>query len=76
MPGFERGLATAKGLLLPAFAAALLSGCVVGPDYQKPLLAMPTSWSGQKAVKSAKPAQLSQWWQRLRDHELNALVEE
>ncbi|RWD29451.1 efflux transporter outer membrane subunit [Mesorhizobium sp.] len=76
MPGFERGLATAKGLLLPAFAAALLSGCVVGPDYQKPLLAMPASWSGQKAVKPAKPAQLSQWWQRLRDPELNALVEE
>ncbi|PBB89357.1 RND transporter [Mesorhizobium sp. WSM3864] len=76
MPGFERGLATAKGLLLPAFAAALLSGCVVGPDYQKSLLAMPASWSGQKAVKPAKPVQLSQWWQRLRDPELNALVEE
>lgn len=48
MPGFERGLATAKKFFLPAFAAALLSGCVVGPDYQKPLLAMPASWSGQK----------------------------
>ena len=73
---FERGLATAKGLFLPAFAAALLSGCVVGPDYQKPLLAMPASWSGQKAAKPAKPAQLSRWWQRLRDPALNALVEE
>jgi NodT family efflux transporter outer membrane factor (OMF) lipoprotein len=73
---FERGLATAKGLALPAFAAALLSGCVVGPDYQKPLLAMPASWSGQKAAKPAKPAQLSKWWQRLRDPELNTLVDE
>lgn len=73
---FERGLATAKGLFLPAFAAALLSGCVVGPDYQKPLLAMPASWSGQKAAKPAKPAQLSKWWQRLRDPELNTLVDE
>ncbi|ESY64024.1 MULTISPECIES: efflux transporter outer membrane subunit [Mesorhizobium] len=76
MLGFERGLLTAKGLLLPAFAAVLLSGCVVGPDYQKPLLAMPASWSGQQATKPAKPAQLSKWWQRLRDPELNALVEE
>src|SRR5882757_979945 len=76
MIGFERGLATAKGLFLPAFTAALLSGCVVGPDYQKPLLAMPASWSGQKAAKPAKPAQLSKWWQRLRDPELNTLVEE
>ncbi|MGX8013715.1 efflux transporter outer membrane subunit [Mesorhizobium sp. ORM8.1] len=76
MIGFERGLATAKGLFLPAFTAVLLSGCVVGPDYEKPLLAMPAGWSGQKAAKPAKPAQLSKWWQRLRDPELNALVEE
>lgn len=76
MPGFERGLATAKGFFLPAFAAALLSGCVVGPNYQKPLLAMPASWSGQKAARPAKPAQLSQWWRRLRDPELDALVAE
>ncbi|TPN88514.1 efflux transporter outer membrane subunit [Mesorhizobium sp. CU2] len=76
MTGFSRGLATANGLFLPAFTAALLSGCVVGPDYQKPLLAMPASWSGLKAGKPAKPAQLSKWWQRLRDPELNALVEE
>ena len=76
MMDFERGLTTAKGLFLPAFTAALLSGCVVGPDYQTPLLAIPASWSGQKAGKPAKPAQLSKWWQRLRDPELNALVEE
>lgn len=76
MIGFERGFATAKGFFLPAFTAALLSGCVVGPDYQKPLLAMPASWSGQKAAKPAKPAQLSKWWQRLRDPELNGLVDE
>ncbi|RAZ89046.1 RND transporter [Mesorhizobium hawassense] len=76
MIGFERGLAAAKGLFLPAFTAVLLSGCVVGPDYQKPLLAMPASWSGQKTAKPAQPAQLSKWWQRLRDPELNALVEE
>ena len=76
MTGFERGLATARWLLLPTFAAALLSGCVVGPDYQKPLLPMPASWSGQKAMKATKPAQLSKWWQRLRDPELDTLVEE
>ncbi|MDX8449313.1 efflux transporter outer membrane subunit [Mesorhizobium captivum] len=76
MTGFERGRLTAKGLFLPAFAAALLSGCVVGPDYQEPLLAMPASWSGQKPAKRATPTQLSKWWLKLRDPELNALVEE
>ncbi|TIW31244.1 MAG: efflux transporter outer membrane subunit [Mesorhizobium sp.] len=56
-------------------AATTLAGCVVGPDYQKPLLPMPAAWSSQKA-SPAKPAQLSKWWQRLRDPELDALVEE
>lgn len=76
MTGFERGLLTAKGLLLPALGAMLLSGCVVGPDYRTPLLAVPASWSNQKPAQSAKPAQLSRWWQRLHDPELNTLVEE
>lgn len=62
------------GVLL--LTATALAGCVVGPDYQKPLLAMPAAWSTQKKAAQAKPAQLSKWWQRLRDPELNALVEE
>lgn len=59
-----------------ALTATALAGCVVGPDYQKPLMAMPAAWSSQKKTAPAKPAQLSKWWQRLRDPELNALVEE
>ncbi|MET3579346.1 NodT family efflux transporter outer membrane factor (OMF) lipoprotein [Mesorhizobium robiniae] len=56
--------------------ATSLAGCVVGPDYQKPTLAMPAMWSGQKSSKPVKPPQLSKWWQRLRDPQLNALVDE
>ena len=40
------------------------------------MLPMPASWSGQKSAKPAQPAQLSRWWQRLRDPQLNTLVEE
>lgn len=76
MTGFERGRLTAKGLLVPAFGALLLSGCVVGPDYRPPLLAMPANWSSHKQTRPAKPARLSKWWLQLRDPELNALVEE
>ncbi|MCZ3374319.1 efflux transporter outer membrane subunit [Rhizobium sp. AG207R] len=54
---------------------SLLSGCVVGPDYQKPELAMPAHWSG-KTQKKTKPPQLSQWWKQLRDPMLNDLIEE
>ena len=76
MTGFERGSVAARRLIVPMLTAVLLAGCVVGPDYQVPILAMPANWSGQKPTKSTQPAQLSRWWQRLRDPGLNTLVEE
>lgn len=76
MTGFERGPVAAGRLIAPMITAVLLAGCVVGPDYQTPILPMPAYWSSQKPTKSAQPAQLSQWWQRLRDPQLNTLVEE
>lgn len=76
MTGLERGSVAARRLLAPMITAVLLAGCVVGPDYQTPILAMPPSWSGQKPTKPVQPGQLSRWWQRLRDPELNTLVEE
>ncbi|WP_137933854.1 efflux transporter outer membrane subunit [Mesorhizobium comanense] len=76
MTGFERGPSAARRLLAPIVSATLLAGCVVGPDYRTPILPMPANWSGQKPAQSAQPAQLSKWWQRLRDPELNSLVEE
>ncbi|MFB9980091.1 efflux transporter outer membrane subunit [Mesorhizobium kowhaii] len=76
MTGFERGSVAARRLLAPMLSAVLLAGCVVGPDYQMPILPMPANWSSQKPTKSAQPAQLSRWWQRLRDPMLNTLVDE
>ncbi|MFD1983999.1 efflux transporter outer membrane subunit [Mesorhizobium newzealandense] len=76
MTGFERGSVAARHLLAPMLSAALLAGCVVGPDYQTPILPMPANWSGQKPTKPTQPAQLSRWWQRLRDPMLNTLVDE
>ncbi|WP_421915110.1 efflux transporter outer membrane subunit [Mesorhizobium sp.] len=76
MTGLERGSVAARRLLAPMLTAVLLAGCVVGPDYRTPILPMPANWSGQKPTKTVRPAQLAQWWQRLRDPELNTLVEE
>jgi outer membrane protein, multidrug efflux system len=56
--------------------AASVSGCVVGPDYEAPLLPLPTHWGSAKPVKAAKPAELSQWWRRLGDPMLGALIAE
>ncbi|BCG87187.1 RND transporter [Mesorhizobium sp. 113-3-9] len=76
MTGLERGPVAAGRLIAPMITAVLLAGCVVGPDYRTPILPMPANWSSEKPTKSAQPAQLSQWWQRLRDPQLNTLVAE
>ncbi|WP_027052371.1 efflux transporter outer membrane subunit [Mesorhizobium erdmanii] len=76
MTGFERGPVAAGRLIVPMITAVLLAGCVVGPDYRTPIMPMPAYWSGENSTKSVEPAQLSQWWQRLRDPQLNTLVAE
>jgi outer membrane protein, multidrug efflux system len=63
-------------LSIVTLAATALAGCVVGPDYQKPFLTVPAKWSDQTSSRPAKPPELSKWWQRLRDPELNTLIEE
>lgn len=63
-----------------AFSALLLgcvlSACAVGPDYEKPTIAVPARWSSEPASQSAKPAELADWWKRLRDPILDRLVVE
>ena len=53
-----------------------LGGCagwqpLVGPDYQRPELAMPAAWSSGQATEVAA---LGQWWQQLGDPQLDQLV--
>jgi len=56
--------------------ALLTSGCVVGPDYQKPHIALPFHWAGANKVEISRPSELSQWWRRLNDQTLNVLIDE
>jgi NodT family efflux transporter outer membrane factor (OMF) lipoprotein len=61
-------------------AAASLSGCAVGPDYQPPDISVPTSFGAASKVSSyAEPpaagATSARWWRTLNDRQLNALVE-
>jgi len=51
----------------------LLSGCVVGPDYQKPDAALPAKFTESKAA-SAENVTLNPWWESFRDKRLNSLV--
>lgn len=68
---------TRCAVLLCAFSA--LSGCAVGPDYQRPELAVPAQFKEAAGWKVAEPgdeAARGPWWQRYDDPQLNALVAE
>ncbi|MDB6049916.1 MAG: efflux system, outer rane lipoprotein NodT family [Pseudomonas sp.] len=55
-----------------------LSGCMVGPDYQKPAMELPTSFKEgaqwQRAAANPQGALDSQWWLQYHDPVLNDLM--
>jgi NodT family efflux transporter outer membrane factor (OMF) lipoprotein len=51
--------------------ALLLTGCIVGPDYQKPEIATPKQWS---VASETQVKTLDKWWQNFNDPILNQLV--
>ncbi|HMA14819.1 MAG: efflux transporter outer membrane subunit [Bacteroidota bacterium] len=60
-----------------ALAAALvLAGCAVGPDYRTPEVAVPAAWDSAGPATPASAPRLAQWWQRLGDPQLDALIAE
>lgn len=56
--------------------AGALSACAVGPDYQKPAIDVPARWGNEAKGQPARPAELAEWWKRLRDPTLDRLVVE
>ena len=57
-----------------------LSGCTVGPDYQRPIVPIPDQWSqpavvGSQAATAEASANLAQWWRAFDDPTLDALIE-
>src|SRR5580658_8679261 len=55
---------------------AFVSGCAVGPDYQKPATPVPTAFKEAAGWTKAVPADQAprgSWWQILADPELDAL---
>jgi NodT family efflux transporter outer membrane factor (OMF) lipoprotein len=64
-------------------ALTLMSGCMVGPDYQPPKTQAPPAWSGvtNSAATagtrlSDNPAALARWWTQFQDPKLTELVQE
>lgn len=56
-------------------AAALLAGCTVGPDYQRPQIATPASWIAP-VPQGAGANTLAGWWRRFDDAVLLRLQEQ
>lgn len=67
-----------RTVLFSALALSpLLTGCKVGPDYEKPADAAPAAWESSVAGNAAPAdeAALSRWWRGLGDDRLTGLVE-
>jgi len=85
-----KGAATGSALAaLAALAAVSLTGCAVGPDYQRPAAIVPETWKEVPAAsaspeiqgqwKTSEPkddAHRGQWWEIFGDPQLNALAEQ
>jgi multidrug efflux system outer membrane protein len=71
MPAKESGMGRkAPALLL----TALLTGCAIGPSYERPELELPASW--RMAPGDAEAAVDTAWWQAFEDPALDALIDE
>lgn len=63
---------------IAAWAVATLSitGCVVGPDYARPLSDAPPHWHSElEGPMQAEPVTVARWWQTLGDPVLTNLIE-
>lgn len=82
IPPASRSL-RAPHLACALFAALLLGGCAVGPDYSAPALQLPAKWGAAAPAVMAngeepdnRPPELARWWERLGDKTLNRLIDE
>jgi multidrug efflux system outer membrane protein len=57
--------------------AACLSGCAVGPNYQRPVLEAPAQWTeSRENAKAALALEETAWWKAFGDPVLNGLMEQ
>ena len=54
--------------------AALLSGCMVGPDYEAADMALPEAWPEHALLSPEEAAHWLDWWTRFGDQNLNHVV--
>ncbi|WP_158583392.1 efflux transporter outer membrane subunit [Salinisphaera sp. Q1T1-3] len=57
-------------------AAALLAGCAVGPDYERPDMDLPQSQLDSTLLSADQQQKLAYWWTRYKDPTLNKLIDQ
>ena len=57
-------------------ALSLLSGCVQGPDYVKPTVAVPEKYRFDAQIGAKAEASDEVWWKSFGDPQIDALVRE
>jgi len=64
-------------LAVAGSAAALLAGCMLGPDYKRPEMNIPQQYRGARTPTAAELALPdTAWWRQFGDAELDALIVE
>lgn len=58
-----------------AATALLLGGCALGPDYERPEVALPEAWPEHVLLAAEAEQDWHDWWTRFRDPTLDRLVE-
>ncbi|WP_375621031.1 MULTISPECIES: efflux transporter outer membrane subunit [unclassified Bartonella] len=64
-----------RGLFFSVLLCLLLSGCMVGPNYQKTSFRVPAVWGEKSAQTAGQPIALAGWWRHLNDPVLDALMD-
>jgi multidrug efflux system outer membrane protein len=63
-------------LLVLLLATGIVSGCAIGPNYQRPTISFPETYRSQiEAPEAASLADLP-WWEVFRDDKLKVMIEE
>jgi multidrug efflux system outer membrane protein len=64
-----------KSLIAPVIAAALLAGCTVGPNYQRPAIPTPANFRAPEGTSTADPASIGdlKWFEVFKDQKLQEL---
>ncbi len=77
-PAQLTGRSSPRRHLLPCCLLALtLTGCAVGPDFQRPRADLPANWVNASAAnaQAVSDQELRSWWTKFNDPQLTSLIE-